>query len=123
MKILGNMASVTQISMVGFSLSRHSQPAASLKQLSAILERKKKEREREKESNTFHRDNREISATSNFKKMTIGVPTVVQQVKVLALLQLWHRLQLWLGFSPWPKNFHRPWVQPKEKKRERERAR
>ena len=29
-----------------------------------------------------------------------------------ALLQLEHKLQLWLTFSPWPKNFHMSWVQP-----------
>ena len=34
------------------------------------------------------------------------------------LLQLWHSSQLCLGFSPWPGNFHMPWMQPlkKEKK-------
>ena len=31
--------------------------------------------------------------------------------------QLWHRLQLQLGFSPWPRNFNMPWVQPRKKKR------
>ena len=41
---------------------------------------------------------------------------MVQQVKDLALLQLCHRLQLWLGFDPWPKYFHMLWVQPKKKK-------
>ena len=33
-------------------------------------------------------------------------------LKDLALLQLWHRWQLWFTFSPWPRNFHRPRVQP-----------
>ena len=27
-------------------------------------------------------------------------------VKDPVLLQLWHSLQLWLGFNPWPGNFH-----------------
>ena len=36
------------------------------------------------------------------------IPGPVQWVKVL--LQLWHKLQLWLGFDPWPRNFHRLWV-------------
>ena len=28
------------------------------------------------------------------------------------VLQLWwHRWQLWLGFSSWPRNFHMPWIQ------------
>ena len=42
---------------------------------------------------------------------------VVQQVKdpVLSLQQL--GLLLWLGFSPWPRNFHMPWVMPKKKKK------
>ena len=34
-----------------------------------------------------------------------------------ALLQLWHRLQLWLRFSSWPGKFHMPQVQPKKKKK------
>ena len=34
-------------------------------------------------------------------------------LKNLALPQLWHRLQLWLRYSPWPGNFHMPWVWPK----------
>ena len=29
-----------------------------------------------------------------------------------ALLQLQHRSLLWLGFSSWPRNLHRPWVWP-----------
>ena len=39
---------------------------------------------------------------------------MVQWIKDLALLQLWHRLQLWCGFDPWPWNFHMPQVQPKK---------
>ena len=39
-----------------------------------------------------------------------GVPTVVQQVKDLVLLQLWHRLHVCLKFDPWPRNFHTPRV-------------
>ena len=31
-----------------------------------------------------------------------GVLTMVQWVKDPALLQLWRRSQLWLGFNPWP---------------------
>lgn len=38
-------------------------------------------------------------------------PGPVQWVKDLALPQLWCRLQLWLGFSPWPRNVHMPQVQ------------
>lgn len=32
--------------------------------------------------------------------MICGVPTLVHQVKDPALLQLWHKSQLWLGFDP-----------------------
>ena len=35
---------------------------------------------------------------------------MAQWVKDPAQLQLWCKLQLWLGFSPWPGNFHMPWV-------------
>ena len=45
----------------------------------------------------------------------LGVPTVTQWVKDLALLQLWHRLQLQLGFHLWTGNLHMPRV-PKKKK-------
>ena len=31
-------------------------------------------------------------------------------LKDLALLRLWHRSQLWIGFNPWPGNFHMPWM-------------
>ena len=47
--------------------------------------------------------------TTSFKKALfalkiclLGAPTVVQWVKYLALLQLWHRSQLQLRFDPWP---------------------
>ena len=41
---------------------------------------------------------------------TGSIPTLVQWVKDLALLQLWHRLHLQLGFDPLPGNFHMLWV-------------
>ena len=50
------------------------------------------------------------------RNQTQGVPAVVQRVKDLALHQLWHSLQFWLAFDPWPENFHTPWVQPKKEK-------
>ena len=31
-----------------------------------------------------------------------SIPGQTQQVTDPALLQLWHRLQLWLGSDPWP---------------------
>ena len=46
-----------------------------------------------------------------------GDPILVQWVKNPTLLQLWCRLQLWLGFNPWPGNFHVLWVWPKKKKK------
>ena len=42
------------------------------------------------------------------------IPSQVQWAKDLAELELWHRPRMWLGFSPWPRNFHMPWVQPKK---------
>lgn len=41
------------------------------------------------------------------------IPGLVQWVKD-PLLQLWCRLQLQLGFDPWPGNFHVLQVQPKK---------
>ena len=41
------------------------------------------------------------------------IPGPVQWVKELVLSQLWHSLQLWLGFDPWPGNFHILRVWPK----------
>ena len=32
----------------------------------------------------------------------------MQWVKDLVLLQLWYRMQLQLGFDPWPRNFIMP---------------
>lgn len=50
------------------------------------------------------------------KYPTWGVPTVMQWVRDLALLQLWGRLQLRLGFEPGPGNFQVPQVQPNKNK-------
>ena len=50
------------------------------------------------------------------------VPAVVQQVKDLVLPQLWHKSQLWLRFTLWPRNFPMPRVLL-ERKREREKER
>jgi len=38
-------------------------------------------------------------------------------LKVLVLMPLHCRSQLWLGFSPWPGNFHMPQVPPLKKKK------
>ena len=40
---------------------------------------------------------------------------MVQWVKDLVLPQLWQRLQMWLGFAPWPGSFHILRVQLKRK--------
>ena len=47
---------------------------------------------------------------------TGSIPSPAQRVKDPALLQMWHRLQLWLQFDPWPGNFHVLQVQLKKKK-------
>lgn len=36
----------------------------------------------------------------------LGAPAMAQQVKDSAWLLLWHRLQVPLGFHPWPGNLH-----------------
>ena len=52
------------------------------------------------------------------KESLLGVSAVAQWVKDLTFWQLWYRLQLWLGLSPWPGNFHMLQVSPnKEKKK------
>ena len=63
-------------------------------------------------------------------RLKCGVPTVVQWVTNMAAaalgtvkvqvgppawdsgLEIWHRLQLWLGFNPWLRAFHLLWVGP-----------
>ena len=40
---------------------------------------------------------------------------VAQQVKDLALLLLWCRSHQWCGSDPWPRNFHMPWKETKQK--------
>ena len=42
---------------------------------------------------------------------------MVQQVKELVWLQVWHRSQLQLRFGPWTRNFHMPWVRPQKTKK------
>ena len=46
-----------------------------------------------------------------------SIPCPAQWVKEPALLQLLHRSQLWLGFDPYPWNFHLPGVWPKKKEK------
>ena len=45
------------------------------------------------------------------------IPNLAQWVEDPALSQLWHRLQLQLGFDLWPGNLHTQWVQPLKKKK------
>ena len=40
---------------------------------------------------------------------------VMHQVKDPALSPQWLRLGLWQGFDPWPRNFHKPWEQGRNK--------
>ena len=47
------------------------------------------------------------------------VSAVVQWVKDPALIQLWHRLKLWLGFDSWSRNIHMPQVRPNKKKKKK----
>ena len=44
-------------------------------------------------------------------KEGVGISLVAQQVKDLVLSLQWLKLLLWLGFNPWPGNFHVLWVQ------------
>ena len=41
---------------------------------------------------------------------TSWIPSPAQVFKDLALPQLWGRPKVHLGFDPWPRNFHMPWV-------------
>jgi len=41
---------------------------------------------------------------------SMGTVSAAAWVKDQALLQLWCRSQLWLGFDSWPRNLHTPWV-------------
>ena len=45
------------------------------------------------------------------------VPSLAQimGLKDVVLLQMWHRMQLQLGFNPWPGNFHMLWVRTLKK--------
>ena len=47
------------------------------------------------------------------------ISRAVQQVKDPVLPQLWHRLQLGLGFNPWSKNFHMLRKRPEKKERKK----
>lgn len=46
----------------------------------------------------------------------MGSSLAAQRVKDLALLELWHRLQLQHDFDPWPSNFHLPRVWAKKER-------
>ena len=86
-----------------------------------ILKRKKKKRQERKGKNIESTKFKivEEAYIHSFNNYTVGVPTKVQQVKDLASLQLWWRLEVWLGFNPWPGNFHNQgcgWKKKKKKK-------
>lgn len=42
------------------------------------------------------------------------------EVKDLALLLLWLGSLLWQGFSPWPRNFCKPWAWAKKKTKQKQ---
>ena len=46
-----------------------------------------------------------------------GVHAVARWVKKPVLLQLWFRLQLGLGFDPWPGNLQMPWMRGRKEGR------
>ena len=47
----------------------------------------------------------------------VHFPAWSSGLKDVALLQLWHRSQLWLRFDSWPGNFHMPRARAKKKKK------
>ena len=51
-----------------------------------------------------------------------SIPGPVQWVEDQGLLQLRCKLKLRLGFDPWPRNFHMPWVWPKNKDKNKKNA-
>ena len=53
--------------------------------------------------------------TRKIKTVELWSSLVAQWVKDLMLSLQWFVPLLWHGFSPWPENFNKPWVQPKTK--------
>ena len=51
------------------------------------------------------------------KNIGIKSSIVAQGVKELALPRQQRGSLLWCRFDPWPRNFHKLWVQPKRKKK------
>ena len=49
-------------------------------------------------------------------EVQVQSPAQCNGLKDPVLPQLWLGLQLWLGFNPWPRNFHMPWVRPLKNK-------
>lgn len=58
---------------------------------------------------------------TRIKRVDLGSSLLTQQVKELVLPQLWHFLQLRLGFHPWARSFHRWGPRKKKKKKKRKR--
>ena len=48
-------------------------------------------------------------------EMRVPSPTPHDGLKEPVLPQLWHRSQLWLRFTPWPRNYHMLLVSHKKK--------
>ena len=55
----------------------------------------------------------------NPAEVWVWFPTRHRGLKDPALVWLQNRSQLWLVFSPWPRNFHMLWVRPLKKKQQR----
>ena len=62
----------------------------------------------------------QLSLDRDYENAHHRAPAVVKWVKDPKLPQLLCRLQLWFRFSPWPGNFHMPWVWPKKRNKEKE---
>ena len=62
---------------------------------------------------------KKYNKTSEYNKKAAAVPTVTKWVKDPALPWWQCHSQVWLGFSPWPVNFHmlQVWLKKKRKKK------
>ena len=74
----------------------------------ALKRQKTREKERKKELRLFV-----VFSAVSPQMHCVGHSLVVQQVKDLALPQLWHRLQQWCGFNTWFRNCCVPRMQSK----------
>ena len=54
------------------------------------------------------------SAAQDTVEAWVPSPALCSGLEDSLLPQLWHRWQLRLRFSPWPRNFHMLWAWPKK---------